>query len=236
MDREQRCYQAINAILSKHCESPYNRQEIKAAISSSIREYDYVTAIVAYLWGAYNRFDRKARIAFRDVFADDLKEHDPTAFYFFSFYFSRAFQRSGFDRRQPGDRRQAYSVDHFSDIMKDLRKGVERRKQAEMRTRWTRVTEWSSVPFEATRSAPSESGPDDLSLEGTERLEPLPGPEGRQPADIRSLTAILADLVTYYDTHIRQGQTEWMGFIDEAAFHRARDAMRKLMAVKYLSD
>lgn len=236
MDKEQRCYQAINAILSKHGQSPYNKEEIKAAISSSIREYDYVPAVIAYLWGAYNRFDRKARIAFRDVFADDLKDHDPTAFYFFSFYFSRDFKRSGFDRRQPGDRRQAYSVDHFSDIMKDLRKGVERRKQAEMRAHWTRVSQWSSVPFEATRSAPPESGLEDLSTEGTDPFEPLPGPDERQPADIRSLTAILADLVIYYDTHIRQGQTEWMGFIDEAAFQRARDVMRKLMAVSYPSD
>jgi hypothetical protein len=90
MEKEQRCYQAINAILSKHGKSPYKKEEIKAAIISSIREYDYITAIVAYLWGAYNNFDPNAKIAFREIFADDLKEHDQTAFYFFSFYFSRS--------------------------------------------------------------------------------------------------------------------------------------------------
>lgn len=236
MDKEQRCYQAINAILAKHDRRPYDREEIKTAIGSSIREYDYITAIVAYLWGAYNRFDRNARIAFRDVFSDDLKEHDPTAFYFFSFYFSRDFKRTGFDRRQPGDRRQAYSIDHFANIMKDLRTGVERRKQAEMRTHWTRVSEWSSVPFETTQSGPGTAGSDDLLTEERGMLEPLSQTEAPPAADVTKLKKILSDLVRYYDTHIQQGQTEWMDFIDEEDFRRAQDVMRQLIATRYAPE
>ena len=88
MEKEQRCYRTIKAILSKHGKPPYKKEEIKSAIISSIREYDYIAAIIAYLWGAYNNFDADAKIAFKEIFSDDLKEHDQTAFYFFSFYYA----------------------------------------------------------------------------------------------------------------------------------------------------
>jgi hypothetical protein len=229
MEKEQRCYKTINAILSKHGKPPYKKEEIKAAIISSIREYDYITAVIAYLWGAYNNFDANAKIAFREIFADDLKEHDQTAFYFFSFYYTHDFKRTGFDRRQYGDRRESYSLDHFSDIIKDLRRGTERRKRIEKRTNWTRVTEWASVPFKATHSGREEVGSDDHLIGGTERLDQLTDTEYRQAADIESLNTILSSLVRYYETHIRQGQTEWMGVIDEKNFHRAKDVMRTLL-------
>lgn len=229
MEKEQRCYKTINAILSKHGKPPYRKEEIKAAIISSIREYDYVTAIVAYLWGAYNNFDPNAKIAFREIFADDLEEHDQTAFYFFSFYFSRDFKRTGFDRRQLGDRREAYSVDYFSDIMKDLRRGTERRRQMEKRANWTRVTEWASVPFKATHSGREEAGSDDLLIGGTEKLDQLTDTENRRAADIESLKTILSDLVKYYETHIREGQTEWMSLIDEESYRRAKEVMKNLV-------
>lgn len=228
MEKEQRCYRAINAILSKQGKPPYNKEEIKAAIISSIREYDYITAVVAYLWGAYNNFDPNARMAFREVFADDLKEQDETAFYFFSFYYSRNFKRTGFDRRQLGDRREAYSLDYFSEIMKDLRSGTERRKQKEARTDWTRVTQWASVPFKAAQSGGEANGSDDALLDGGQRLEPVTDAEPLRNADIKSLKRILSDLVAYYEQHIRLGQTEWMDHIDEESFLRARDVMRTL--------
>jgi hypothetical protein len=229
MEKEQRCYQAINAILSKHGKPPYKKEEIKAAIIASIREYDYITAIVAYLWGAYNNFDSNAKIAFREIFADDLKEHDQTAFYFFSFYFSRDFKRTGFDRRQLGDRREAYSVDYFSDIMKDLRRGTERRKRIEKRTNWTRVTEWASVPFKATHSGREEAVSDDLLMSGTEMLDQFTDTQNQRAVDIKSLKTILSDLVKYYETHIREGQTEWMSLIDEESYRHAKEVMKNLV-------
>ena len=229
MEKEQRCYRVINAILSKHGKPPYKKEEIKAAIISSIREYDYISAVIAYLWGAYNNFDANAKIAFNEIFSDDLKEHDQTAFYFFSFYFSHDFKRTGFDRRQYGDRREAYSLDHFSDIIKDLRRGTERRRRMEKRTNWTRVTEWASVPFKATRSRHEEDRSDDLLIGGREKLDQLTDTGIRQAADLESLKTILSDLVMYYETHIRQGQTEWMSFIDEESFRRAKDVMRTLI-------
>lgn len=235
MEKEERCYRTISTILSKQGKPPYKKEEIKAAIVGSIREYDYVTAVVAYLWGAYNNLDPNAKIAFKEIFADDLKEHDQTAFYFFSFYFSRDFKRTGFDRRQRGDRREAYSLDYFSDIMQDLRKGTERRRRMEMRTNWTRVTEWASVPFKATPSGREETG-DALISGGGEKLEQLTDTEHRQPPDITSLKTILSDLVSYYETHISQGQKEWMDIIDEESFSRAKDVLKTLGAAKLTSD
>ena len=236
MEKEQRCYRTIKAILSKHGKPPYKKEEIKSAIISSIREYDYIAAIIAYLWGAYNNFDADAKIAFKEIFSDDLKEHDQTAFYFFSFYYAHDFKRTGFDRRQYGDRRESYSLDFFSETIRDLRKGIERRRRMEKRTTWTRVTEWTSVPFKATLSSREEDLLD-YPLTGTRQmLDQLTDSEKRQAADIESLNTILSSLITYYETHIQQEETEWMIVADEEIFQRAKDVMKTLIKVKLPAD
>jgi hypothetical protein len=231
MEKEQRCYRTIKAILSKHGKPPYKKEEIKAAITSSIREYDYISAITAYLWGAYNNFDAAAKIAFKEVFSDDLKKHDQTAFYFFSFYFTHDFKRTGFDRRQYGDRRESYSLDFFSETIRDLRKGSERRRGMEKRTTWTRVTEWTSVPFKTTRSGRQKGG-DALLTDRGQMLDQFADSENLQPAKIESLNTILSSLVTYYETHIQQGETEWMIVADEEIFKHAKDVMKLLIKTK----
>jgi hypothetical protein len=232
MEKEQRCYRTIKTILAKQGKPPYNKKEIKSAITNSIREYDYITAIVAYLWGAYNNFDTNAKVAFKEIFSDDLKEHDQTAYYFFSFYFTHDFKRTGFDRRQYGDRRESYSLDFFSETIKDMRKGTERRKPIEKRTTWTRVTEWTSVPFKATHRNRSRDLLD-YPLDGQRQmLDEIIDPESRQGAMIESLNAILSHLMMYYETHIQEGKTDWMGFVDEETFHRAKDVMKLLIKVK----
>ncbi|HBB15872.1 MAG: hypothetical protein A3J94_03850 [Syntrophus sp. RIFOXYC2_FULL_54_9] len=235
MEKEQRCYRTIKAILSKHGKPPYKKEEIKSAITSSIREYDYISAITAYLWGAYNNFDAGAKTAFKEIFSEDLKKHDQTAFYFFSFYFTHDFKRTGFDRRQYGDRRESYSLDFFSETIRDLRKGTERRRPTEKRTTWTRVTEWTSVPFKATRSG-REKDSDTLLIDRGQMLDQLTDAEDRQVPKIESLNTILSSLVTYYETHIQQEETEWMIVADEEIFQRAKDVMKKLIKVKLPAD
>lgn len=236
MEKEQRCYRTIKAILAKHGKPPYKKEEIKSAISSAIREYDYTSAITAYLWGAYNNFDAEAKIAFKEVFSDDLKNHDQTAFYFFSFYFTHDFKRTGFDRRQYGDRRESYSLDFFSETIRDLRKGTERRRGMEKRTTWTRVTEWTSVPFKAAKSAPGVSNLDTLLTDRPQMLDQIADSENRQAPKIESLNTILSSLITYYETHIQQEETEWMSVVDEETFQRARDVMKLLIKVKLPTD
>ena len=237
MEQEQHCYQIIKAVLSEHGEPPYNKEEIKSAIVNAIHEYDYVSAIIAYLWGAYNHLDPTAKIAFNEIFFDDLKKHEQTAFYFyfFSFYFTHDFKRAGFDRRRDEDRRKSYSLDFFSETDSDLRKGAERRKRTEKRVDWTRVTEWSSVPFKSIhhRDEPDmtiypdkdkEQEPDQF----TDKEYPL-------EADLRGLNATLSDLVTYFDNYIKQDQTDWASFVDQETFGRAKDVMRKLVEINLTS-
>ncbi len=236
MDKEQRCYRTIKAILSKHGKPPYKKQEIKSAITSAIREYDYISAITAYLWGAYNNFDADAKIVFKEVFADDLKKHDQTAFYFFSFYFTHDFKRTGFDRRQYGDRRESYSLDFFSETIRDLRRGTERRRPTEKRTTWTRVTEWTSVPFTATKSARKEDSLGALLIDRQQMLDQLTDSEKPQPAKIDSMNTILSNLILYYETHIQEGETEWMSVVDEETFQRAKDVMKLLIKTKLPTD
>jgi hypothetical protein len=232
MEKEQRCYRTIKTILSKQGKPPYKKEAIKSAITSSIREYDYISAITAYLWGAYNNFDADAKIAFKEVFSDDLKKHDQTAFYFFSFYFTHDFKRTGFDRRQYGDRRESYSLDFFSETIRDLRKGTERRRGMEKRTTWTRVTEWTSVPFKAAKSGHQMDNVDALLIDGRQMLGQLTDLENRQAVKIEGLNTILSNLIMYYETHIQQGEPEWMSVIDEEIFHRAKDVMKTLIKVK----
>jgi hypothetical protein len=232
MEKEQRCYRTIKTILSKQGKPPYKKEAIKSAITSSIREYDYISAITAYLWGAYNNFDADAKIAFKEVFSDDLKKHDQTAFYFFSFYFTHDFKRTGFDRRQYGDRRESYSLDFFSETIRDLRKGTERRRGMEKRTTWTRVTEWTSVPFKAAKRVRQEVNADALLIDRRQMLGQLTDSENQQAVKIESFDTILSNLIVYYETHIQQGETEWMGVIDEETFHRAKEVMKSLVKVK----
>jgi hypothetical protein len=236
MEKEQRCYRMIKAILSKHGKPPYKKETIKSAIKSSIREYDYITAIVAYLWGAYNNFDAEAKTAFKEVFAGDLKEQDQTAYYFFSFYFSHDFKRTGFDRRQYGDRRESYSIDFFSETIRDLRKGTERRKPVEKRTTWTRVTEWTSVPFKTNQNRRSEALLEYPSNDMLQMLTQIGDSENLKAVKIESLNAILSRLVMYYETHIQGGEAEWMSVIDEETFQRAKDVMKLLIKTKLQAD
>jgi hypothetical protein len=91
------------------------------------------------------------------------------------------------------------------------------------------VTEWASVPFKATHSGREEAGSDDLLIGGTERFDQLTDTENRRAADIESLKTILSDLVKYYETHIREGQTEWMSLIDEESYRRAKEVMKNLV-------
>jgi hypothetical protein len=236
MEKEQRCYRTIKAILAKHGKPPYKKEAVKAAITSSIREYDYISAITAYLWGAYNNFDADAKIAFKEVFYDDLKKHDQTAFYFFSFYFTHDFKRTGFDRRQYGDRRESYSLDFFSETIRDMRKGTERRKPIEKRTTWTRVTEWTSVPFKATRGGREEEGSTPLLIDRGQTLDRLTDSEKPQTAGTENLNTILSSLVMYYENHIQEGTTEWMSEIDEETFLRAKEVMKTLIKIKLNTD
>lgn len=230
MGRERNDYEVIKKVLTEHLKEPFVKEEIKAKIVDAIGGQDYISAVTAYLWGAYNKFDAMAKIAFKKIFHDDLRKQNPSAYYFFSFYFLHDFKRTGFDRRTDSDRRQSYSLDFFCERIVERRQGGDRRKDPEKRLNWTRVTKWVSVPFSADLNAAAGAGHDSLPEEPSRKL--ADALENRQPnteMDIRSLNVILSSLILYFDSHIKEGQTAWLNTLDEEIFARAKHIMRELI-------
>lgn len=235
MGKESNHYEVIRKIIAEHLKPPYTKDDIKTKIVAALEGEDYIAAVTAYLWGAYNSFDPDARLAFKEIFFNDLRIHNQAAFYFFSFYFMNDFKRTGFDRRTDNDRREAYSLDFFSERIVDRRQGIDRRSKQEKRLNWTRVTEWVSVPFKV----------DDVSL-GGDRADSLPEDRRlrldkgmRRPdaeIDIQSLNAILSSLIIYFDSYVRQGQTEWLNGLNQEIFQRAQDVMLSLLEIQKASQ
>lgn len=230
MGKECNYYEVIKEILSESLNAPYDKEIIKGKIVDALEGDDYITAITAYLWGAYNNFDSDAKTAFKKVFHDDLKKLNPSAFYFFSFYFLNDFKRAGFDRRTDNDRRTSYSLDFFGEKIIERRQGGDRRKDPEKRLNWTRVTKWVSVPFNVdTGNRAAENGMD------SEETSPKPGHDMignlriNAGMDIRSLNLILSSLILYFESHIKHGQTDWLNSVDEEIFARAKNIMRELL-------
>lgn len=232
MRKDRNYYEVIKQVLSEHQKAPCTPESLKARIVEVLKGDDYITAVTAYLWGAYNNFDSDAKEAFRLIFHDDLKKHNPSAVYFFSFYFLNDFKRTGFDRRTDNDRRKCYSLDFFGETIIERRQGGDRRKDAEKRLNWTRVTKWVSVPFN------TDAG----NRTGGERMDSSPGEPSIRPdqditdslrpytaMDIRSLNLILSSLILYFESHIKQGQTAWLNSLDEEIFARAKNIMRDLI-------
>jgi hypothetical protein len=232
MGKESNYYEVIRKILSECLKTSCTKEETKAKIVDAIGGADYSTAITAYLWGAYNHFDSDAKGAFKAVFSDDLRIHNPSAFYFFSFYFLNDFKRTGFDRRDNSDRRNSYSLDFFCEKIIERRRGADQRKDPEKRLNWTRVTKWVSVPFNVDGS----QGGDRADSPFEEKLQqrdndvmskpcPRPGTE----MDIRDLNAILSALVIYFEIYIKERQTDWLNNLNEEIFERAKNVMRNLI-------
>jgi hypothetical protein len=226
-------YEVIRKILSECLKTSYTKEEIKAKIVNALGGADYTTAITAYLWGAYNHFDSDAKVAFKELFSDDLRIHNPSAFYFFSFYFLNDFKRTGFDRRDDSDRRNSYSLDFFCEKIIERRRGTDRRKDPEKRLNWTRVTKWVSVPFNADggnqggdrADSPLEEKSPRRDNDVMNKMRPRPGTE----MDIRDLNAVLSALVIYFEIYIKQGQTDWLNNLNEEIFERAKNVMRNLI-------
>lgn len=233
MAQESNYYEMIKDILSERMKPPYMKEEIKTIIMDAIGETDYIPAITAYLWGAYNNFDADAKIAFKEIFFDDLKIHNPSAFYFFSFYFLNDFKRTGFDRRADSDRRKSYSLDFFHERIIERRQGGDRRKDHEKRLNWTRVTKWVSVPFSAESGVQGEDRAGSLLEEKLRQLDNYVSSEiclrPDTDMDIRSLNGILSALIIYFDIYIKQGQTDWLYSLDEEILERAKNVMRDLI-------
>jgi hypothetical protein len=232
MGQEINFYEVIKNILSERLKPPYMKKEIKAAIMEAIGGADYISAITAYLWGAYNNFDSGAKIAFKEIFFDDLKIHNASAFYFFSFYFLNDFKRTGFDRRDESDRRDSYSLDFFQEKIIERRQGRDRRKNQETRLNWTRVTKWVSVPFNTEEGIRGEDQADSPVEKKVRQLDNHVASEiclrPDEEMDIRSLNGILSALIIYFDIYIKQGRTEWLHSLDEEIFERAKKVMIKL--------
>jgi hypothetical protein len=233
MGTESNYYQIIKEILSECRQTAHIKEEIKAKIVDAIGGADYISAITAYLWGAYNNFDSAARTAFKEIFFDDLRVHNPAAFYFFSFFFLNDFKRTGFDRRNDNDRRNSYSLDFFCEKVLERRQGNDRRKNQEKRVNWTRVTKWVSVPFKGEGDNLLGNG-EDSAMNETLRLPDHPVPcrmrfRPDEEIDIRTLNAILYSLILYFEVYIRQGQTDWLKNLDEGIFDRAKEVMKSLI-------
>lgn len=229
MEKKEHHYQIIKGILSRIAEPPDNKEEIKAEIVNAISGYDYISAVIDYLWGAYYNFDPPAKVAFEKIFSDDLKEQKPDVFYFFSFYFSNNFLRRGFDRRLGSDRRGGYSLDFHGNVV-ERRSGKERRRETEKRLDWTRITEWVSVPFKLpdSRQDGEMQAPDSYATGGIS----FPADADYQPAvNIQSLNIILSCLVTYFENYMEPGQTAWMDGVNRETFKRAMHVMRKLIEI-----
>jgi len=236
MGQDSNYYDVIRKILAAHLKPPYIKAEIKAKIAAAIGSDDYIEAVTAYLWGAYNNFDPRAKVAFKEIFFDDLRIHNQAAFYFFSFYFMNDFKRTGFDRRTDNDRREAYSLDFFSERIVERRQGLDRRSKQEKRLNWTRVTEWVSVPFkiddDGSRTDGAESRLEDklpkLVSDAGSGLPVGPDPElGSQ-----SLNAILSSLIFFFDGYVKPGKTDWLNGLNEEVFSRAQDVMNNLMEIR----
>ena len=234
MVQEINFYEVIKNILSERLKPPYIQQEIKAVILEAIGGADYISAITAYLWGAYNNFDSDAKIAFKEIFFNDLKIHNSSAFYFFSFYFLNDFKRTGFDRRCESDRRDSYSLDFFHEKIIERRQRGDRRKKQETRLNWTRVTKWVSVPFNV-EAGEGIRGEDQADSPVEKKLRQLDNHVASEiclrpddEMDIRSLNGILSALIIYFDIYIKQGRTEWLHSLDEEIFKRAKNVMIKL--------
>jgi hypothetical protein len=233
MGKDSHYYKGIRKILSECLKTSCTKEEIKAKIVDAIGGTDYITAITAYLWGAYNHFDSDAKIAFKEVFSDDLRIQNPSAFYFFSYYFLNDFKRTGFDRRNESDRRNSYSLDFFHERIIERRQGTDRRKDQEKRLNWTRVSKWVSVPFNVDGSS---QGGDRAESPFEEKLQQIDNDvmnkiRARSGAemDIRGLNAILSALIIYYEIYIKQGQTDWLNNLNEETFERAKSVMRNLI-------
>ena len=232
MSKESNHYATIKNVLSEHLKPPFLSEAIKAKIIAALGGDDYISAVTAYLWGAYNNFDPDAKVAFKEIFFNDLRLHNQAAFYFFSFYFLNDFKRTGFDRRTDNDRREAYSLDFFSERIVDRRQGIDRRSRREKRLNWTRVTEWVSVPFKVDDVSPSGDKPDaileDRGLRGLRQGNICPEAE----IDIQSLNTILSSLIIYFETYVRQGETDWLQALNEEIFQRAQDVMSSLREIQ----
>jgi hypothetical protein len=233
MRKEHHYYEVIKKILAECRKRSCPKEEIKMKIVDAIGGADYITALTAYLWGAYNNFDSDAKVAFKEVFSDDLRTQNPSAFYFFSYYFLNDFKRTGFDRRNDSDRRNSYSLDFFHEKIIERRQGGDRRKDLEKRLNWTRVTKWVSVPFNVDGG---DQGGDKADSPAGERLQQIDnGVMNKIPArpgaemDIRSLNAILSALIIYFDTYINHGQTGWLNNVNEEIFERAKNVMSNII-------
>jgi hypothetical protein len=233
MGQESNYYEVIREIISECLKTSWTKEDTKAIIVDAIGGADYIAAITAYLWGAYNKFDSNAKVAFREVFFDDLRIHNPSAFYFFSFYFLNNFKRTGFDRRNDSDRRNSYSLDFFCEKIIERRQGTDRRKDEEKRLNWTRVTKWVSVPFNIDGV---NQGRDRADFPLEEKLQQIDNdvmnkvrvrPDAEM--DIRCLNTILSSLMIYFDLYIKQGQADWLNYLDEEIFKRAKNVMRNLI-------
>ena len=229
MEKKQHYYQIIKDILSRIATPPYNKEEVKAEIVNAIRGYDYISAVIDYLWGAYYNFEPSAKDAFEKIFSDDLKARKPDVFYFFSFYFSNNSLRRGFDRRLDSDRRGGYSLDLEGNII-ERRSGKERRGETEKRLDWTRITEWVSVPFKRPegRREGEMQAPDGYAVDGS----PFPcDPEYPPAVNLQSLNIILSCLVTYFENYMQPGQTAWLKSVNRETFERARRVMRNFIEI-----
>lgn len=229
MEKKQHHYQIIKDILSKIATPSFHKEKIKAEILNAIKGYDYISAVIDYLWGAYYNFDPSAKAAFEKIFSDDLKERKPDVFYFFSFYFSNNFLRRGFDRRLGNDRRGGYSLDIHGNII-EHRSGRERRRESEKRLDWTRVTEWVSVPFKLPDGGREGEIPaaDGYAVDG---LSCFSEAEYQPAVNLQSLNGILACLVTYFENYMQPGQTAWMESVNRDGFERAKRVMRNLIEI-----
>jgi hypothetical protein len=231
MGKKRNYYELIKKVLYEHPPTQYDQLHIKARIIEALEGDDYISAITAYLWGAYNNFDSDAKVAFKNIFHDDLKTRNPSAFYFFSFYFLNDFKRTGFDRRTDSDRRNSYSLDFFCERIIERRRGGDRRKDPEKRLNWTRVTKWVSVPFNVDLSNRPEDRTDSYQHETSKKPahDDISSISPKEEMDIQSLNVILASLIIYFDSHIKQGQTAWLNNMDEEIFARAKNVMRDLI-------
>lgn len=229
MEKRQHHYEIIKGIVSQAGTLPASPEKIKAEIANAIQGCDYISAVIDYLWEAYYHFDRSAKTAFDAIFSADLKAQKPDVFYFFSLYFGDHSLRRGFDRRLDSDRRSGYSLELHLTVT-ERRAGRERRGKREKRLDWTRITEWTSVPFKPADDQHGKGmpGPDG---DGAERFPFSPGSETGSAVNLHSLNAILADLVVYYECYMQPGQTAWLDVLDRETFLHAKQVMRRIVEI-----
>ena len=237
MDKNRDFYEIIRGVILRCQAAPFEKERLKAEIKSALQGCEYSSAVVAYLWGAYYNLDGDAQKVFQEGVFLELKEQYPSLYDFFSFYFQSNVRRRGFDRRLGDERRKCYSLDHYTGVFLERRSERERRKNPEGRAGWTRMEQWTSVPFDVDHFFLDEEVDEGISASGGggQVFSTRDSFQGKN-VNLYSIEIILSSLAAYFESYMQPGQTAWKEYVSPETLNRAEAVMKKFIALLTLTQ